>query len=121
MVVVDAEVVEVVSADIAGRNVEAADLISGDFRGARGEENALNLLGRFKISVESTLFTSLKVDGFTKEGESGLLGNCLEDGEVLCVENRTHRSVNNRENAEGFVAIGEAAHQSRSGLLPITG
>ena len=96
--VIDFDVIEIIAADLACRNIDSADFEAVDRRRLRREQNALNVTRDFQIVIEPFLFVRLGINDGVVKREGGLLGDRFENDEIA-LRKRTRSSVRCRARA----------------------
>src|SRR6267143_5724010 len=71
--IVNADVIEIIAANLASRKINARDLEAGNDRRFVRKQAALDLACNFKIMIEAFFLVGLGIDDGIVKGESGLL------------------------------------------------
>ena len=80
--VIHFDIIEIIAADLACRNVDPADFEAVDDGRFAGKEDALNVARDFEIVIEPFLFVRFRINDGVVKREGGLLGDRFENDEI---------------------------------------
>ena len=95
--VINMNVIEIITAHLAGRHVDAANLKSVDSRRFSRKQNTLNVTRDLEIMVEPLLFVGHRIDDGVIESKSRLFGDGFKHDEIALREWRALGAISERE------------------------
>src|SRR4029077_14383917 len=110
---IDMDVIEIITAYLAGWHINAANLEPIDGRRFRWEQDALNVSRDFEVVIQPFLFVRHGVNDRVIERKGRLLGDGFKNDKISLRKRRTHWTVGHCENTEVLVAISERCGHDR--------
>ena len=107
--IVHLNVIEVITADLTGRNIDSADLKSVHCRSFSGQQDALDVARNFEVVIEPFLFVRLRIDNGVVKSKSRLLGNGFEHHKITLRERCAHRATGQCEHAHVLFTVKQRA------------